>query len=64
MQKTVSREETPMATHRLTRWFLVFALALLALPTSVLGTGQTPVSGDTQLYIGHSARLIADIPAT
>lgn len=52
-----------MTEHRRTRLILVILVAMLALPANLLATGQTPVSGDTQLYIGHAARLTARIPA-
>jgi hypothetical protein len=52
-----------MTAHRRSRWCLVVLVALLALPANLLALGQTPVSGETQLYIGHGARLTAQIPA-
>jgi hypothetical protein len=51
-----------MTAHRRSRWFLVVFVALLALPANLLAMGQNPASGETQLYIGHAARLTAQIP--
>lgn len=52
-----------MMDLRRTRLILVVVIALLAFPANLLATGQTPVSSETQLYIGHATHLTARIPA-
>ncbi len=45
------------------RWLIVLLVALIAAPAPLLALQPSPTSGDTQLYIGHSAKLTAQIPA-